>query len=343
MIEFGYRTLIALRFSAILSNLSNLICIIGGIILIKYYCKDINNGISNYIKLFSLIPIITSIIQNIWFGILGNNSIWSFLNNFFPFIDNHCLIFMKIILVNTNIDMWSFQIFILMRINYFFNIKTQNVSNVKINEFVYKLLLCMLTFISYIYCTMAINEPLDVFKGIIYSNGDMYKQCELLLIDKNNTPNIYPILITTQNFMQLIILFICIKKLINFKKYINSTHFSQHFSGGNFNENIVFRFLFGSIIYIISYFVSFIILINYQWSFFPLAISIKIITIIISFDIFNKNYKLSIIQNILYLNNNLIQNNSINLNNNISNNEYIQELMRLYRNNTTNNDNINNI
>ena len=98
------RSALAIQVSAVLSNLSNAVCIIAFLAMMHYFKCDINNKINPRIRLSAIAPICTSIATNTWFGVLGNNSIWSFINDIFPFIATHCAFSMRIILVSVRIS-----------------------------------------------------------------------------------------------------------------------------------------------------------------------------------------------------------------------------------------------
>eukprot|EP01084_Bolivina_argentea_P189055 325246_1 len=188
--ELADRSVLALKFSAGCSNFSNVICVVTLMLLVHYFGKDNNHAIGIKIKIFGLLPIFTSIILNTWFGMLGNNSIWSSINDTFPFIDEYCLESMRIVLLIAHVDLYAVSIFILMRTYYFFD--TATTDQVKVNKIIYYALIFLLSTVTILYCIMAMAAPSDIFRVTIYHNNNHQKQCELSFNAKSN--NIFPAL-----------------------------------------------------------------------------------------------------------------------------------------------------
>merc|ERR1719229_1627883 len=87
------------------------------------------------------------------------------------------------------------------------------------------------------------------------------------------------------------------KNYLILKKYCAETGLSKYFSGKVENEPIVYRFLFACIGYILSYWACFVILAYYQWTFFGVAIGIKVLAITCSFDVYPAtSYDLRLVQ-----------------------------------------------
>merc|ERR1719203_1300207 len=240
-------------------------------------------------KMCALLPICTSIATNAWFGILGNNSLLSFVNDIFPFIATHCASSMRIVLVLVYIDQFAVSLFILMRTYHFFD----TIPSVQVHHYVYKSLIGFLTFLTVLYVLASAIAPNDAFRVMIYDDRQ-YRQCELAFATEG--PVIFPWLVISQNVIQFSILTLCIKKLFDFKEYCAEAGLSKYFSGKVENDHVVYRFLFACIGYIISYWACFVILAYCQWTFFSVSIGIKVLAITCSFDVYPAtNYDLRLV------------------------------------------------
>merc|ERR1719410_2993171 len=230
-------------------------------------------------KLCAILPICTSIATNTWFGILGNNSLLSFINDIFPFIATHCASSMRIVLVLVYIDQFAVCLFILKRTCHFFD----TIQTVQVNNYFYKSSVTVLSFLTILYVFASVIAPNNAFQVMIYDDNE-YRQCEMAFA--TDGPVIFPWLAIAINVFQFLILTICIKKLFDFKRYCAEAGLSKYFSGKVENEPIVYRFLFACIGYILSYWACFVILAYYQWTFFGVAIGIKVLAITCSFDVY---------------------------------------------------------
>eukprot|EP01084_Bolivina_argentea_P013715 25712_1 len=302
MIEFRDRSINALTFGAILSHVSNVLCLLALWALMRYFATTQlrHDKIHLKIRIFALLPIVTSMITNTWFGMIGNNAIWPSINTTYPFIDTHCLWAMRVMNIVAIVDMYSISIFILMRTYYFFD----QINSLKMSRCVYNTLLVFLTVIAVTYCVCVFLAPDSIFQVTIFHHQHTPKQCELTINNRSNALNPFPLLVLSQSLGSLAILILCSKKLINFMQYLQGkkahTPLSKHFSGykaTELNVNIIRRFLILSIVFIVSYWACFVVLQYIEWSFFALAIMIKIGAVSASFGIFGEeSHSLSIVK-----------------------------------------------
>merc|ERR1740123_2463395 len=197
-------------------------------------------------KTCALLTICTSIATNTWFGVLGNNSLWSFVNDLFPFIATHCGTSMRVVLVLVYIDQAAVALFILMRTHHFFDL----VPTAQINQYLYKGLVGTISVITALFVLASLVTPNSAFQVMIYDDRE-YRQCELAFATGSETlmTVIFPWLAISQQVIQLFVLAICVKKLFDFRKYCDKPSLSQYFSGKPVKSHIVNRFLFASIGY----------------------------------------------------------------------------------------------
>ena len=226
-------------------------------------------------KLFALVPLFTSMMLNTWFGVLGNNSIWTSLNDTAHafFIDEHCTAFGKLIVLTFNLDMYCVKMLLLLRTAHFF----KNIPALQLGRASRLVLFCVLTATTTLFCVLVLADA--EFKATIFRTG-AHKQCEPTVLEaEGGDLNLYPALMFSQSAcLHAVIVVICVNKLFRFKR----TPLEDSVS---IAKGYVVRFLWLAVGVIFSQWMCFAVLLRLRVVLFPVAMMVKIALILFSFDV----------------------------------------------------------